>query len=96
MEFTETKPRAERKHIEEKPSGTYEDMPGGIKTFIHHNRKTVNEMPHEKSMGTKKRIQTVYDARNGMGMVSNGDKIYKSPEYAPQFYKEGGLIAGSS
>lgn len=47
-------------------------------------------------MGTKKRIDTLYDQRNGYPLKSLGDKIYKNPEYMPGFYKEGGLIVGSS
>jgi hypothetical protein len=54
----------------------------GKKTFIDiHNRKTINEFSHEKVMGMKKRVQTLYDARNGMPLKSLGDKNYKSPEY---------------
>lgn len=29
-------------------------------------------------------------------MVSPGDKIYKHPDYTPDFFKEGGLITGST
>ena len=29
-------------------------------------------------------------------MKSLGDKIYRAPEYLPDFFKEGGLIAGST
>jgi len=47
-------------------------------------------------MGTKKRIDTMYDQRNGVPLKSLGDKIYKVPEYMPGFYKEGGLIVGST
>lgn len=44
LAFTEMKPRPERLHVEEKKSGSYEDIPSGIKTFIDiHNRKSVNE-----------------------------------------------------
>lgn len=41
--FTEAKERYERRHIEPQPSGTYEDLEVGRKTFITHNRKSVNE-----------------------------------------------------
>jgi len=47
-------------------------------------------------MGTKMRVQTLYDQRNGMPLKSLGDKVYKTPEYMPGFYYEGGLIVGSS
>lgn len=47
-------------------------------------------------MGTKKRVQTIYDQRNGLPLSSLGDKIYKAPEYVTGFFKEGGLITGST
>jgi hypothetical protein len=31
-----------------------------------------------------------------MPLKSLGDKIYKAPDYMPHFYKEGGLIVGST
>ena len=31
-----------------------------------------------------------------MSLKSLGDKIYKTPDYQPGFFKEGGLITGSS
>jgi hypothetical protein len=93
--ITEARPRAERKHIEEKPSGTYEDDEVGIKTFVHHNRKSMNEYLTTDLMGKKKRI-TYEDARNGIGIKSLGDKMYKAVEYSDRFYYEGGLITGST
>ena len=47
-------------------------------------------------MGAKKRVQTLYEARNGCPMASLGDKIYKAPEYQTGYFNEGGLIAGST
>ena len=47
-------------------------------------------------MGTKKRVQTLYDARNGCPMAALGDKIYKDPTYQTHFFKDGGLVAGST
>ena len=84
--FTVTKERYERRHIDPQQSGTYEDLEVGRKTFIHHNRKTVNEYQQEEVMGSKKRVQTLYNHRNGMPLASLGDKVYKSPEYMPGFY----------
>lgn len=34
--------------------------------------------------------------RNNITVASLGDKPYKYPEQAPDFYKPGGLIAGST
>jgi len=83
-------------HFDEKPSGTYEDMLTGKYTFPIHNRKTVNEVKPSKELGTKIRVETIYEKRNGLGMTSQGDKIYKHPDYAPDYFKEGGLAVGSS
>lgn len=47
-------------------------------------------------MGSKTRVTNLYDQRNGLPMASLGDKIYKHPDYTPGFFKEGGLIAGST
>ena len=47
-------------------------------------------------MGNKKRVNTTYEARNGLPMNSLGDKIYKAPEYMSGYFREGGLIAGST
>jgi len=34
--------------------------------------------------------------RNGLPFEIPGDKMYKNPEYSPGFFKNGGLIVGSS
>jgi hypothetical protein len=47
-------------------------------------------------MGRKGLVEPIDQGRNGIPMRSMGDKSYKNPEYAPGFYKEGGLIAGST
>jgi hypothetical protein len=39
-QLTGMAPRAERVHLLENPSGSYEDAEIGRKTFIMHNRKT--------------------------------------------------------
>jgi len=47
-------------------------------------------------MGGKARTETMYDQRNGCNLVALGDKIYKSPEFSTGFFKDGGLITGST
>ena len=92
------KPRPERMHSNagQQTTATYEDMPIGKQTFIMDNRKTTNEVDVTKSMGAKKRVGTMYEARNGLPLASLGDKNYKTPEYQPGFFRDGGLIAGST
>ena len=63
--------------MEPNPSGSYEDLEIGRKTYVLHNRKSVNEYATEKVMGSKKRTDTLYDQRNGVPLKSLGDKIYK-------------------
>ena len=71
-------------------------MPTGKQTFVMHNRKTQNTVGVEKSMGSKKRVDTMFEARNGLAMTALGDKVYKTPEYMPGFFRDGGLVAGST
>jgi outer membrane biogenesis lipoprotein LolB len=73
----------------------YEEL-RGIATFSHHNRKTQGEFELEGKLGEKKRIKTIYEQRNGLPMSSLGDKVYKAVEYQSGFFKEGGLVVGSS
>ena len=53
-------------------------------------------MQVEKVMTRKKAVPDMYAQRNGCALVSLGDKIYKSPEYNTGFFKDGGLITGST
>ena len=61
-----------------------------------HNRKTTKEVEVTQSMGSKKRVGTMFDARNGLPMTALGDKTYKAPEYQPGFFRDGGLVPGST
>ena len=47
-------------------------------------------------MTRKGRVSTIAGQRNGLPMTSLGDKNYKNPDYTPDFFKEGGLVAGST
>ncbi len=77
------KPRPERRHTNqgEQTTNTYEEAPVGKQTFIMHNRKTQKEVEVTQSMGSKRRVSTMYEARNGLPMASLGDKAYRAPEY---------------
>jgi hypothetical protein len=50
----------------------------------------------EGYMNRKQRIPDINTQRNGIPIASGGDKYYKEANYQPGFYKEGGLIPGSS
>ena len=50
----------------------------------------------ENKMTRKKRILSLCEQRNGMISFNLGDKNYKNVENSVDFFKEGGLIVGSS
>lgn len=50
----------------------------------------------ESVMTRKKRILSLYEQRNKMFDTNPGDKNYKCVENSPDFFKEGGLIVGST
>ena len=47
-------------------------------------------------MQAKMRVLGLEGQRNGLAVTSLGDKPYNYPEYQSNFYKAGGLIAGST
>ena len=47
-------------------------------------------------MGGKKRIWSIEQQRNGMQLRIPGDKYYRASEQFPNYFKEGGLIPGST
>ena len=64
------------------------------------NDKNINycfsEINLENMMNKKKRILTLDVQRNYFKKISPGDKNYRYSECSPDYYKEGGLIVGSS
>ena len=50
----------------------------------------------ENKMSRKKRILSLYEQRNEMISFNPGDKTYKIVDNSPDFFKEGGLIVGST
>ena len=75
---------------------THDNPQVGLRAFEKANTKSSNEYNQEKVMTQKKRIKNLYDQRNGLPLTSLGDKVYKHPDYTPGFFKEGGLIPGST
>ena len=81
------------------PKYGFEMIPNnkGIKTFYPNGLcETFKENTLEKQMGGKRRIWSTVQQRNGMSMRSPGDKYYRTSEQFPTYYKEGGLIPGST
>jgi len=85
----------EKLHLTQNPAQQYNYKPQ-VKTFEHANIGSTKELNLEQNMGQKKIIASVDEQRNGLDYRSMGDKPYKNPEYASNFYKEGGLVAGST
>ena len=50
----------------------------------------------ESVMTRKKRVLSLYEQRNQMINTNPGDKNYKCVENSPDFFKDGGLIVGST
>ena len=68
----------------------------GIKCDVPFKHREHLEHGLESDMQQKMRIGDFYDKRNGISAASLGDKPYKAPNYAADFYKEAGLVPGSS
>lgn len=88
-------PRKEKLHIS-MGECNQEKVERGIKTFDEANGPSRHSYDVEEKLQRKARVLGLTDQRNGLGVTSLGDKSYKYPEYASNFYKEGGLIVGSS
>ena len=75
----------------------HEDIykPKKIRVNIDEGNKT-KEWNVENKMTRKKRILSLYEQRNGMINSNLGDKTYKNVDNSPDFFKEGGLIVGST
>lgn len=94
---TPVKTALERKHFPQKQGQEKIPFFQGIKTYFPNGQCcSLNETTLEKQMGGKKRILSVEEQRNGMKMRIPGDKFYRTSEQFPNYYKEGGLITGST
>jgi hypothetical protein len=72
-----------------------EDEIRGKKHVLHLDR-TENETIVENQMTRKKRLSNLQAIRNGMQIISPGDKIYKNVDYSPGFFNLEGLVVGST
>ena len=64
--------------------------------FDEKYNKITEEFYVNKKMGMKKKISNIEERRNGMPLIAPGDKIYKNPEFSEDYFKEGGLVVGST
>lgn len=88
--------RPERLHVDGGRETDREIDLRGIKSYDESNRSRDKHFIVEDQMQRKVRFYGLQSLRNDLTVASLGDKSYKYPEYAPDFYKEGGLIAGST
>jgi hypothetical protein len=87
----------DRRHYPEKIGVERIPFFKGLRTFYPNGQcRTFNEFSLERQMGGKKRIWTIEQKRNGIEFRIPGDKYYKASEQFPTYYKEGGLIPGST
>ena len=94
--FKENKIEFIKRHFEPK-YGLEDNQSLHIKTFFPNgNCQTLKEMTLEQNICGKKRIPNISVMRNNLPISAPGDKQYKNPEYETNFFKEGGLISGSS
>lgn len=100
------RPVKEKRHIRQMESKEeHSDRPRGPQTVVRHSGPgaggraadvPATEVDVTHMMARKIRGGTLDQARNGIGCSSLGDKCYRHPEYARDFYKVGSLIVGSS
>lgn len=95
--------RSEKLHI--RPHESKEEMldaPQGIarvyspRSGVERRHLPATEYPLEDVMTRKRRVQDLLTQRNEIPCYTPGDKHYRHPEYMPAFYKDGGLIVGST
>ena len=96
IKYAPIKPRAERQHFDEKLSGSIDPFKGGLKPYPERHQVTIDEHFLEIDMGQKVRVDGFDKKRNKLPFSSLGDKPYKFTEDSAGFYKEGGLIPGST
>eukprot|EP00913_Durusdinium_trenchii_P011528 g10823.t1 len=78
-----------------------QDRPNGKRVVYRTNGLRASDQPAKEvdittEMTRKARVEGMMLQRNLIDCHALGDKYYRHPEYAPGFYKAGGLITGSS
>ena len=66
------------------------------KIRVNYPERKEKEWKVESRMSRKKRVLSLYEQRNGMIKSNPGDKSYKCVDNCTDFFKEGGLIVGST
>jgi hypothetical protein len=68
-----------------------------VRNLVQFPSKWVNSSnEYEIDWDNKKRIPNIISMRNGMEVISPGEKLYKNVDYSPDFYSNEGWVVGSS
>jgi len=95
-------PMTEKRHIRQVESKLeHQDRPCSKRIVYRENNLKAADQPAKEidittEMTRKARLEDLMVKRNLIDCHCLGDKYYRHPEYAPGFYKAGGLITGSS
>eukprot|EP00441_Pelagodinium_beii_P015259 CAMPEP_0197652846 /NCGR_PEP_ID=MMETSP1338-20131121/34691_1 /TAXON_ID=43686 ORGANISM="Pelagodinium beii, Strain RCC1491" /NCGR_SAMPLE_ID=MMETSP1338 /ASSEMBLY_ACC=CAM_ASM_000754 /LENGTH=295 /DNA_ID=CAMNT_0043227795 /DNA_START=54 /DNA_END=941 /DNA_ORIENTATION=+ len=91
----------EKRHVRQVESKEeYGDLPQAKRVVVReHNNLRASDQPAREvdisaEMARKVRTLNLEEQRNGIPCRSQGDKIYRHPEYMPKFHHAGGLIVG--
>jgi hypothetical protein len=91
----------EKRHLRQVESKEeHADRPAGLKIVHRPNGVKAKDQPAREvdithELQRKARALDVLSQRNGIGVKIMGDKAYRHPEYADNFYKMGNLQVGS-
>ena len=96
QEITRDNPTTSNSIILPKISIKKEDFPNFGKKISFSTASASAETNIEKMMNKKKRIYSLEQQRNYYKKINPGDKNYRYVEHSPDYFKEGGLIVGST
>ena len=68
----------------------------GTKQLLDYKYKETPEYSVEKVINRKKLVTSLDERRNNMPIIAPGDKLYRNVDYSSDFFKEGGLVTGST
>ncbi len=98
-DFPENKIYYEKRHFSTRACYEKIQEPFHIKTFNPNpigNYTTTKEFSLENRIQAKRKISDLDSLRNGILCKIPGNKCFKNPEYSLEFFKEGGLVPGST
>ena len=96
------KRRPEKRHIQFEPLPRNEKPLHMKMIYAEEAAQRVQDVPsseydfHKMQMGFKQRVPDLLCKRNQLSYTSLGDKPYKAVERSDEFYRDGGLVAGST